>query len=219
MLTTNDKRLALSAYEQILDMIMSNRIKPGTLVQERRLAEHLNMSRTPVRDALLMLEGEGLLVRQESRGLQVKYLNLEDFIENLSIRRLLEPEAVRIAAGRIPTEKLQDWTRRLEALLALVNDGGAVPDRAEVRSIDDDLHRSISAAAGNKQMAAIILSLRRQTQAFDLRSIPERLEDTCREHLAIVQALAENRGEDAAKAMRAHLDGVRNSIIARLAGT
>lgn len=219
MLATNDKRLALSAYERILDMIMSNQIKPGTLVQERRLAEHLNMSRTPVRDALLMLEGEGLLVRQESRGLQVKYLNLEDFIENLSIRKLLEPEAARTAAGRIPPEKLRDWTRRLEGLLALVNDGGAVPDRAEVRSIDDDLHTSISAAAGNKQMAAIILSLRRQTQAFDLRSIPERLEDTCREHLAVVQALAEGRGEEAAKAMRIHLDGVRNSIIARLAGT
>jgi hypothetical protein len=50
MLTTPDKRLALQAYEQVLDLIMSGETKPGTVIQERRLAEHLQMSRTPLRD-------------------------------------------------------------------------------------------------------------------------------------------------------------------------
>ena len=68
-------------------------------------------------------------------------------------------------------------------------------------------------------MATIILILRRQTQMFDLRSVPERLESTCVEHLAIVRALAAGDGERAAEAMRVHLDGVRQSIIARLSGT
>ena len=66
-------------------------------------------------------------------------------------------------------------------------------------------------------MAAIIRTLRRQTQIFDLRSLPERLESTCREHLAIVDALAAGNGDRAADAMRTHLDGVRQSIVARLA--
>jgi DNA-binding GntR family transcriptional regulator len=52
---------------------------------------------------------------------------------------------------------------------------------------------------------------------FDLRSMPERLEDTCREHLAVVAALADGQGEAAAAAMRTHLDGVRQSIVQRLA--
>jgi DNA-binding GntR family transcriptional regulator len=216
MLTTPDKRLALQAYEQVLDMIMSGHVKPGTLIQERRLADHLQMSRTPLRDGLLMLESEGLLVRQGSRGLQVRLMNVAEFVDTLAIRRLLEPEAARIAAGRIPAETVASLSARLEALLAQAGSTKA-PARNEVRSVDDALHGAISEAAGNPQMAAIIRTLRRQTQMFDLRSMPERFESTCREHLAILLALEAADGAEAANAMRTHLDCVRQSIIDRLA--
>lgn len=217
MLMIPDKRLALQAYEQVLDLIMSGQLRPGTLLQERRLAEHLGISRTPLRDAMLILEGEGLLIRQESRGLQVRSLDVEDFIENLSIRRLLESEAARLAIGRIPEALLEDMVQRLEALLLEASEGETMPDRDMVRALDNDLHKAISSAAGNRQMSSIILSLRRQTQMFDLRSVPERLGDTCREHLAIIAALLAKRGDLAAEAMIVHLDAVRKSIINRLA--
>jgi DNA-binding GntR family transcriptional regulator len=219
MLMIPDKRLAVQAYEQVLDLIMGGQLRPGTLIQERRLADHLNMSRTPLRDALLMLEGEGLLERHGAKGLQVKYLNLEDFIENLSIRRLLEPDAARAAAGRIPQNELDDLGKRLEDLLASARLDAQQPDRSIVRSVDEDLHNAISKAARNQKMASIIGNLRRQTQMFDLRSVPERLESTCVEHLAIVRALASGAGDAAEEAMRVHLDGVRQSIIARLSGS
>ena len=215
MLMIPDKRLALQAYEQVLDLIMSGSLKPGTLIQERRLAQHLDMSRTPLRDALLMLEAEGLLMRQPGRGLQVKLLNLDDFIDNLAIRRLLEPEATRIAAGRVEAGMLADLTARLQQVLDAARSGDP-PDRAIVREVDDDLHRTIAEAVGNPQMVAMIQGLRRQTLMFDLRSVPERLEATCAEHLAIVAALSQGRGEAAAEAMAVHLDGVRHSIVGRL---
>ncbi len=217
MLMIPEKRLAVQAYEQVLDMIMAGQLKPGTMVQERRLAEYLNMSRTPLRDALAMLEGEGLLERQGAKGLQVKYLHIDDFMETLAIRRLLEADAARNAAGRVPGDVLQDLKTRLEEMLANFREGSA-PDRAQVRAMDDDLHSAITLAAGNRKMAAIILNLRRQTQMFDLRSVPERFGSTCREHLAIVAALASGDGEAAAETMRVHLDGVRQSIVVRLSG-
>jgi DNA-binding GntR family transcriptional regulator len=216
MISTPDKRLAVQAYEQVLGMVMSAEIKPGTVILERRLAEQLTMSRTPVRDALLMLEGEGLLVRNEGRGLQVRYMNIEDFVENLAIRSLLEPEAVRLSIGRISAEQLGGLKARLELLLQQAQTTGTVPDREEVRSVDDDLHTIITTTAGNRHMAGIIRTLRQQTKMFDLRSLPVRLEDTCREHLAIVEALSDNRADDAAEAMRVHLQGVRQSIITHL---
>jgi len=212
-----DRRLASQAYEQLLDLIMSGQLPPGTMIQERRLAEHLRMSRTPLRDALLMLEHDGLVSRPGGRGLQVRHLDLDGFIENLAIRRLLEPEAARLAAGRVPATTLDGIRARLEALLAGAMERPGAPDRAEVRSLDDDLHSAVVAAAGNRQMEAIVRTLRRQTQMFDLRSMPERLEDTCREHLAVVVAIADGEGEAAAAAMRTHLDGVRQSIVQRLA--
>jgi DNA-binding GntR family transcriptional regulator len=211
-----DRRLAAQAYEQLLDLIMSGALKPGTMIHERRLAEHLNMSRTPLRDALLLLERDGLVSRHGRSGLQIRHLDLAAFMDNLAIRRLLESEAARIAAGRVAPELLDDIRARLAAMLACA--AAAAPDRAEVRAIDEDLHAAITRAAGNAQMEEIIRTLRRQTLIFDLRSVPERLEDTCREHLAVVDALAAGSGEAAADAMRTHLDGVRQSIVARLAG-
>ncbi|TNC14476.1 GntR family transcriptional regulator [Methylobacterium terricola] len=215
VLATSDSRLAQHAYEQVLGLIMSRQIAPGTLLQERRLAEYLKMSRTPLRDALLMLEAEGLLVRQGSRGLQVKAMNIGDFIDNLSIRILLEPEATRAATPHVSKDVCAEVTARLETLVSRACQG-EVPDRAEVREIDERLHSMILDAAANSQMTAIIRTLRRQTQIFDLRSLPERFESTCREHLAITAAIGGGQADEAASAMRRHLESVKQSIVTRL---
>lgn len=216
MLIETDKRLALQAYEQILNLILSGAAQPGAMVTERRLAETLNMSRTPIRDALLMLEGEGLLIRQGSRGLQVKQMRIEDYMDALQVRLLLEPEAARLAAGHMPAAALDELEADLKTLLGHPEGGEGKPDRGSVRDVDDRLHGGIGDAAGNPQLAHIIRTLRRQTQIFDLRSMPERFDATCREHLAIVSALRDGRGDDAAQLMRDHLSHVKDSIIGRL---
>jgi len=216
MLTPPDKRLALQAYEQVLDLILSGQAGPGELVNERQLAMMLNMSRTPVRDALLMLEGEGLLVRQGKRGVQIKQMRIEDYLDALQIRLLLEPEVSRMATGKIDDAELAELQSELEALLETSKDGRRDVDRAVVRAVDDRLHGLIADAAGNQQLSAIIHTLRRQTQIFDLRSVPERFEDTCREHLEIIAALRDNDGQMAANSMTRHLQRVRASIIKRL---
>lgn len=217
MLIETDKRLALQAYEQILNLVLSGQAKPGMMITERRLAETLNMSRTPIRDALLMLEGEGLLIRQGRSGLQVKQMRIEDYMDALQIRQLLEPEAARLAAGHMPPEMLGALEADLKDLLHSATAPDGKPDRGSVRDVDDRLHDGIGEAAGNPQLAQIIRTLRRQTQIFDLRSIPERFEVTCQEHLDIVTALRDGRADDAADAMRQHLAHVRDSIIKRLA--
>lgn len=216
MLIETDKRLALQAYEQILNLILSGVAQPGAMVTERRLAETLSMSRTPIRDALLMLEGEGLLIRQGSRGLQVKQMRIEDYMDALQIRQLLEPEAARLAAGRIPAAALDSLATDLKTLLGNPEDSEGKPDRSSVRDVDDRLHGGIGDAAGNPQLAQIIRTLRRQTQIFDLRSMPERFAATCQEHLDIVMALRDGDGDAAARLMRLHLDHVKDSIIGRL---
>lgn len=213
MLQPQDKRLALQAYEQILDLIQSKRAQPGEIVTERRLAEMLDMSRTPIRDALLMLEGEGLLIRRGTRGLQVKQIRIEDFMDALQIRSLLEPATARMAAGRIPAGDLDSLRNQLQTLAA-----GGENDRMSVREVDERLHEMIARAAGNPQLEQIIRTVRRQTQMFDLRSMPERLGDTCAEHIAIVDAIASGNAEASAKAMADHLSAVRRAIVARLTG-
>jgi DNA-binding GntR family transcriptional regulator len=217
VLIETDKRLALQAYEQILNMIMSGAARPGTMITERRLAESLAMSRTPIRDALLMLEGEGMLIRQGRIGLQVTPIRLEDFLDALQVRQLLEPEAARLAAGRMPGELLDALTETLNGLLEDIADGQTRPDRSVVRDVDNRLHEGIAQAAGNPALAQIVANLHRRTQMFDLRSVPERFEHSCREHLGLIAALRAGDAAEAARLMRKHLDAVRDSIIRRLA--
>ncbi|WP_321449661.1 GntR family transcriptional regulator [uncultured Cohaesibacter sp.] len=216
MLIETSKRLAQQAYEKILELILSGEAEPGEMLTERRLAETLDMSRTPIRDALLMLESEGLLKRHGSRGLQVKQMRIEDYMEVLQIRLLLEPEAARLAAGHLSAETISDLRKRLHDLIDGAEKGATRPDREAVRAVDDGLHGAIANMAGNAHLAQIIHSLRRQTQIFDLRSIPERLTSTCQEHLALIDLLEQGKSEEAAEAMREHLDHVRASIIRRL---
>ena len=214
MLTNPDKRLALHAYEQILDLIMGGKVGAGELMNERRLAEALNMSRTPVRDALLMLEGEGLLLRQGSRGLQVRQMRIEDYMDALQVRLLLEPAVARMATGRVPLPQVRACRARIEAAMAEYGDGPA--DRDLVRSIDGEVHGMIIDVIENAQLSAIVQTMRRQTQMFDLRAMPERFAGTCEEHLRILDALEAGDGARAAAAMTEHLEAVRQSIIDKL---
>ncbi|MCQ8781601.1 GntR family transcriptional regulator [Mangrovibrevibacter kandeliae] len=216
MLGTPEKRLALQAYEQILDLILRGRAGPGEVVNERRLADELGMSRTPVRDALLMLEGEGLLLRQ-GRALQIKQMRIEDYMDALQIRLLLEPAVARMAAGGVDATVTQRLRAEVEDILKRSETERA--DRALVREVDESLHGLLADMSGNPQLATIIRTLRRQTQMFDLRSMPERLADTCQEHLTIIAAVESGDGEAAASAMSAHLSRVRDSIVRRLTRT
>lgn len=216
MLNATDQRLAPQAYERILDLILSGKTPPGDLLNERGLAEMFDMSRTPIRDALLMLESEGLLVRRGRRGLQVKQMRLEDLIDALQIRLLLEPAVAKMAAGNVDRAELEALAVSFQELLETADATGGGVDREEARALDNRLHGLISDTAGNPQLSSIVLTLRRQTQIFDIKSLPERAQDTCREHLDIIEALLSGDGDSASEAMARHIDGVRASIIARL---
>lgn len=217
MLKTSEERLALNAYEQILQMVLSGEAAHGQMINERRLADMLGISRTPVRDALLMLEAEGLLVRQGTRGLQIRQMRIEEYMDALHIRQILEPEVARLAQGRISREVLQAIRDQLVELVDSKPSTGERPDREKVRAVDDLLHGSLAKAAGNPQLADIIRTVRRRTQIFDLRSIPQRFDETCAEHLAIIDALLEGDAQKASEAMRNHLDNVQGSILQTLA--
>ena len=78
------------------------------------------------------------------------------------------------------------------------------------------LHQAIARATANEHLSDIISTLRRRTAVFDIQSLPERALDSCREHLAILDALENGPAEQTREAMRIHLVGVRESIIAHL---
>lgn len=217
-MNVQDQRLAPKAYQQILDLILSGKTQPGEHLNERQLADMLGMSRTPVRDALLMLEAEGLIVRHGRMGVQIKQMRIDEFLDALQVRALLEPAISRMSAGKVDHGALDELERSLQVALDMADATGRGMDRSQTRWIDDTLHSLIADSAGNPQLSAIVRNLRRKTQIFDLKNLPERAVATCQEHLDIIAALRLGDGEQTAEAMTRHLSQVRASIIARLSG-
>ncbi len=204
-----DPKLSTVAYGALLDMILRGTIAPGELVTERQIAARLGMSRTPVREAVRRLEGEGTLERQRDGALIVRPYSMEEFLQALAVRRLLEGEAARLAAGKMAPAVLAAARERTERLR---RDGLAETARQD----DRDFHAAVAAASGNPVLATTIGDLRKRTAMFRLGRLPERVDQVCDEHLAIVEALAAGDGEAARTAMQTHIDSVRAHLLQRL---
>jgi DNA-binding GntR family transcriptional regulator len=205
------------AYASLHDMLLTHRLPLDAPISERHLAGELGISRTPLREALRRLEGEGLLARLPGGLLAVKRIGVEDFLEVLQMRRLLEGEAAAtaadaVAAGQVPAGILEALRRRIVALLA----AGGRPDAGRLAA-DLDLHRAIMAAAGNATLARMLQDLRRRMMLFTPPRPPDSPERSCADYLAILDAVAAGDAAGARAAMVAHVDALRTGILRRLA--
>ena len=210
------RRLAYEVHRRLEDMIFTGRLRSGEVLTERRLAEALDVSRTPLRDALLMLESEGLLKRRGARYLEVRQMTVPEYMQVLNIRRLLEPEAARLCVGRIDLERLSELRGRLEAMVAARAEGRTVEDPDASAEIDAAMHDEIASASGNPLMANLIRDLRRRTRIFDLGRMPDRAASVYREHIDIIAAIEAGDAGAASAAMTRHIDNVKASIIRHL---
>lgn len=208
--------LALSelAHKAMMGMLLSGELAPNEVVTERQIALQLGISRTPLREAVRRLEGERLLERQRSGALVVRALPVEEYMHILNVRRLVEGEAARLAAGRVPVGELEHLKGRIGEALQLPEDA-VTPEFA---ASDRDLHGLIAAASGNPVLQQVIADLRTRTSMFRFGRLPSRRRTVCAEHLEIIDALIAGDSERAQKAMHHHVDQVRLMILARLGG-
>jgi DNA-binding GntR family transcriptional regulator len=207
------KSLSERAYDRILDKMLNGELKAGTLLQERVIADALQISRTPVREALAKLESEGLVTRHVGRLLIVREISVRELMEILHVRMMLETEAIALAASQISAAVVARARAMIEAQM-----NGPRPDASNHWGVDDFLHFSIADASGNSILAGLVRDLRRRTRMFNLKRMPERFLPGCREHLAIVEALERRDAEAARRAMATHLENTKNSILQKLGG-
>lgn len=203
-----DVSLSEFAYNRILDLMLGGHLPAGTVLQERRLAEMLAISRTPVREALARLEVESLVTRRHGRMLLVTDVGVESYISLLDMRRILEMETASRATGKLdPTiaRSIQDGIDELVQLPTITP--------AQHWAVDDLIHGSIADAAGNPMVASTIRDLRRRTHIFNTSRIPHRLLIGADEHLELLRAVMGTDPELSRRLMARHLDNVRHAII------
>lgn len=204
--------LARGAFDALRRMILKGELAGGVSLNERNLADRLGLSRTPVREALGRLIGEGYVAR-EGRRLIVASVRVEDIMEILTVRRAVEGEAAEIAAGRCDPVLVE---RVREAVLGMISPAEVTPERHW--SVDDLVHLTIAEATGNRLLVRLVTDLRERTRMFGLARIPRRFDPGKAEHLAILDAIRDGDGPAARAAMCLHIDNARKGILDTLAG-
>ncbi len=188
------------AYNAVSEMIRHRRLHGGEVIVEQRLAETLGISRTPLREALQRLEGEGLVVKGAGRSFLVRHVDLKEYLQSLKVREILEPEAAALAAGRSPPAELARVRAEIDTLRT------AVPYHTDAHwRSDDNLHELFARNCGNQVLAGMIRTLRVTTRLFEIANLADRLEADSAEHLQIVEALGRDDAKAARRAVTHHL--------------
>lgn len=203
--------LADTAYEAILEAILSGRLPAGEEVSEVSLATDLGISRTPVANAVQKLAAIGLIERPLGKQPRVARFDRDEVKELYEMRELLESEAAARSAARLPAEQLEALTVDAEALSRTTVRGPTWAERAI--AFDIRFHDELAAASGNRRLCEQIRQYRLLVRAF-CRSTGrhENLSHALAEHQAILAALA-SRDPAAARAAMAHHIATRKAVV------
>ena len=176
--------LAEQAYADLSKMIHQRELEGGQQIVELRLAQQLGISRTPIRQALRRLEGEGLLQKSGSRHYFVRRVELQEYLHSLKVREILEAEAAFTAANNVSETDIQN--ARINLKIVETQQPYSVLSHWQS---DEEVHGLFIDACPNRVLREVIRSLRATTKLFEIENLAERLEPDSRQHDAILTSL------------------------------
>lgn len=211
---SNTPDLSERAYQAIKESILSLQAKPGEILSTGRLAEQLNISRTPVREALLRLEIDGLVTLLPQKGAVVTGICTEDIIEIYEMRIVLESYATKLAATKLTDAELENLRQIMQKAQQAFDRG----EKKLASNIARELHDILIAAVDNRRLRIMLDDLESHYKRIRLFSvlIPGRLEISFQQHQVILVALEARDPNRAERAMADHLLSVREDILASM---
>ena len=208
---TDDLTLNMNAYLPLRDVvfntlreaILKGDLKPGERLMELQLASKLGVSRTPIREAIRMLEQEGLAVTTPRKGAEVAKMTLKDMEDVWEIRDALDELAVRIACQKISDEQL----KQLEDMKELFEKSTQTGNVKKIAEADVTFHDVIYEATGNPKLVTLLNNLREQVYRYRVEYIkdPKNYPTLIAEHEAILESLKNRDVKNAVEAMHVHV--------------
>ena len=193
------------AYRELKFRILEGRLPPGTTLLETEVAALLSMSRTPIREALIKLEEEGLVRVRPRHGVTVRSQSLDDLAEIYEVFSALEVVAARLLARRGLSEP---ETERLHGLMAQMERATKRDDIAQWSQLDDNFHAEIVALCGNIRLQTTLRQYWDQQYRARMAIVPlrPRPSQSDEEHRAIVAAIAARDSVEAGRLHQLHRD-------------
>jgi DNA-binding GntR family transcriptional regulator len=201
--------------DRLRQAILDGQWPPGTHRTLGALALEHQVSISPVREALLSLEGEGLVEIRQHRGAVVPLLDARLFEDLYDLRGALQSLMARRAAERAAPEQVELVAAHAAAFAAAARRA----DPAEALRHNEAFHAAIDAVAGNRQAQAVVAARTAFVNAVRLRLGygPARMLHAARQHEAILDALRARDPEAAAEAAFAHVESAKRDLIERFA--
>ncbi|MDX6342771.1 MAG: hypothetical protein QOH87_2909 [Trebonia sp.] len=195
-----------SLYHQLLEEVLEGRLRPGEVLVETALGKRFGVSRTPIREALRMLEQDGVLERV-NRGMRVRQTSSEEVLEIYGVRTILEAAAARDAAAKRSDYDLATLDRIFGSMAEAK---GATP--LELAEINRSFHRAIWQASRNRTLVDLLERL-----AVHLRRYPAttyqrhgRWEEALEEHRQLLEAIRDQEPDRAAEVAMRHMQASRD---------
>jgi DNA-binding GntR family transcriptional regulator len=191
-------------YEEVAELlrqrIFASELKPGSWIDELRLAEEYGISRTPLREALKVLAAEGLVTMKVRRGAYVTEVNEKDQRDVYHLLSLLESDAAGVVATLATEAELQELQALHHALSA------AVTDREKFFQINEHFHMRLLEIANNRWRKQMVDDLRKVMKLNRHHSLFKtgRVEESLKEHQAILDALLARDAAGAVHRMKEH---------------
>lgn len=173
------------------------------------------MSRTPIREAITILENEGFLEVIPGKGAFVSQVSLEDVREINELRKVLEPLAAESAIDLIPDEKISEAIGKWSRVQGLLSQGEVI-SYEELTKLDGELHDLLIGNCTNKRLQGILMRLNFQIRRYQLLSWKSQTypEDTIDQHLEILSLLKRRNLEQLKLAIQQHIDFNKHYILA-----
>jgi len=191
------------SYQFLRQAILNNLLGPGFRIVERDIAEMLNVSRTPVREAIRLLESESLVERIPNRGVVVLGFDTKDILELYELRMVLENFVVQVVADKAARDELLAFRKKLE--------------ECDLKSSHDDFdfHRELVKLTKNTWLQRVLIPLVEYIHHFRLISVLEegRSDKARRDHIRIVSHLLEGRKDKAMELLDSHIREAYQALV------
>ena len=189
---------------------MEIELKPGERLMELQLAAKLGVSRTPIREAIRMLEQEGLAVTIPRKGAEVARMTEKDMEDVLEIREALDELAAKIACTRMTEDQL----KQLETIKETFVESTRSHDVKRIAEADVSFHDVIYEATGNPKLVSMLNNLREQIYRYRVEYLKEEKNypTLIGEHEAIVEALYARNQDEVVRAMHTHIENQASAV-------
>lgn len=216
---TDNLELNMNAYLPLRDVvfqtlreaILKGELKPGERLMELQLASKLGVSRTPIREAIRMLELEGLAVTVPRKGAEVARMTEKDMEDVLQIRKALDELAVKLACDKITEEQLKEVKSAVEAF----EDSTKGKNVKKIAEADVKFHDTIYESTGNTKLVILLNHLREQMYRYRIEYLKDEkiYPELIKEHWKIYDALLHRDKECVVEIMAEHV--MRQEIVVK----